>query len=158
MSVKENEIKTKVIRIKKLDEKAFAKYGQFQNLLGSTTLPTVSVCQAKKQEEKRITMLEAHQFTCEGLLPLDDDVVIFVGTPLPGRKFSVDTVEAFHVPQGTFVRLDPMILHGAQFAVNRETAHVACFLPGRTFKNDMLAEFLPEEGQAVLADEQNFPY
>ena len=32
MSVKENEIKTKVIRIKKLDEKAFAKYGQFQNL------------------------------------------------------------------------------------------------------------------------------
>lgn len=178
MSVKENEVKTKVIRIKKLDEKAFAKYGQFQNLLddealaarsifpygffadvvkldlGNTTLPTVSVCQAKKQEEKRITMLEAHQFTCEGLLPLDDDVVIFVGTPLPGRKFSVDTVEAFHVPQGTFVRLDPMILHGTQFAVNREIAHVACFLPGRTFKNDMLAEFLPEEGQAVLADEQ----
>ena len=72
MSVKENEIKTKVIRIKKLDEKAFAKYGQFQNLLddealaarsifpygffadvvkldlGNTTLPTVSVCQDRK--------------------------------------------------------------------------------------------------------------
>ena len=165
----------KEITIKKLDEKGFARYGQFQNLLddqalaarsifpygffadvvkldfGATTLPTVSVCQAKRQERK-ITMLEAHQFTCEGLLPLDDDVIIFVGTPLPGRKFSVDTVEAFYVPQGTFVRLDPMILHGSQFAVHRETAHVACFLPGRTFKNDMLAEFLPEEAQAVLVE------
>lgn len=177
MSVNEtngSERKLKEIKIKKLDEKGFAKFGQFQNLLddealaarsifpysffadvvkldlGTTTLPTVSVCQAKKQEEMRIAMLEAHQFTCEGLLPLDDDVIIFVGTPLPGRKFSVDTVEAFYVPQGTFVRLDPMILHGSQFAVHRETAHVACFLPGRTFKNDMLAEFLPEEGQAVL--------
>ena len=37
--------------------------------------------------------------------------------------------------------------------MNREIAHVACFLPGRTFKNDMLAEFLAEEEQAVLADE-----
>lgn len=175
-----NEIKLREIKIKKLDEKGFARYGQFQNLLddealaarsifpysffadvvkldlGTTTLPTVSVCQAKKQEEKKITMLEAHQYTCEGLLPLDDDIIIFVGTPLPGRKFSVDTVEAFYVPQGTFVRLDPMILHGSQFAVNREVAHVACFLPGRTFKNDMLAEFLPEEGQAVLVGGEEF--
>lgn len=164
----------KEIKVKALEQQAFARYGEFINLLdegalaaksifphsffadvikldlGDTTLPTVSVCLAKRQEEKRIAMLEAHQFTCEGLLPLDDDVIIFVGIPLPGKKFSVDTVEAFYVPQNTFVRLDPMIIHGTQFAVHRETAHVACFLPGRTFRNDMLAEFLPEEGQAVI--------
>ena len=43
MSVKENEIKTKVIRIKKLDEKAFAKYGQFQNLLDDEALAARSI-------------------------------------------------------------------------------------------------------------------
>ena len=162
---------------KPLTKENFQKYGEFQNLLddeslakksifpqgffadvikldfGTTTLPTISVCQVKKQEKNVIRMLEAHKYTCEGLLPLDADVIIFVGRPLPGRKFSVDTVEAFVVPKGTFVRLDPLILHGTQFPVDADTAHIVCMLPGRTFMNDMMAEFLPEEDQAVVTAE-----
>ena len=33
-----------------------------------------------------MAFLEAHKFTCEGLLPLDGDVIIFVGSPM-GDKF-----------------------------------------------------------------------
>lgn len=167
----------KTLIAKPLTKENFQKYGEFQNLLddeslakksifpqgffadvikldfGTTTLPTISVCQVKKQEKNVIRMLEAHKYTCEGLLPLDADVIIFVGRPLPGRKFSVDTVEAFVVPKGTFVRLDPLILHGTQFPVDADTAHIVCMLPGRTFMNDMMAEFLPEEDQAVVTAE-----
>ncbi len=157
-----------------LSKERFEKYGEYMNLLddealsrksifpqgffadvvkldfGTTTLPTVSVCKVTKQERNVIRMLEAHKFTCEGLLPLDADVIIFVGTPLPGRKFSVDTVEAFVVPKGTFVKLNPLILHGTQFPVNADSAHILCMLPGRTFMNDMMMETLAEDGQAVV--------
>ena len=94
----------KTIHVQPLSAEKFAKYGEFQNLLddaslaaksvfpfgffadvvkldlGTGTLPTVSVCQARKAEKNIIASLEAHKATCEGLLPLDDDVVIFVGT------------------------------------------------------------------------------
>lgn len=164
----------KEIKVQELSQEKFARYGEYQNLLddealaaksvfsksffadvikldlGSTTLPTVSVCQAKKQEQNVIAMLEAHKFTCEGLLPLDDDVIIFVGRPLPGKIINIETVEAFLVPRGTFVKLNPLILHGTQFPVNRDTAHVLCILPGRTFLNDMLSQVLPQEERAVV--------
>lgn len=160
-----------------LSKERFEKYGEFMNLLddealakksifsqgffadvvkldfASTTLPTISVCQVSKQEQNVIKMLEAHKFTCEGLLPLDADVIIFVGTPRPRQKFSVDTVEAFIVPKGTFVKLNPLILHGTQFPVDAPTAHIVCMLPGRTFMNDMMMEVLPEDGQAIVVTE-----
>ena len=84
------------------------------------------------------------------LLPLDDDIVLFAGIPYPGRKLSSGPLEAFFVPKGTFVRLNPLIVHGTQFPVNADTAHVLCLLPGRTFMNDMTAETLPEEERIEL--------
>ena len=170
----------KIIRVQPLSEKKFAKYGEYQNLLddaslseksifpsgfyadvlkldfGTSSLPCVSVCQVGKTQRMVVTMLEAHQFTCEGLLPLDDDVIIYAGTPFPGKKFSVENVEAFYVPKGTFVKLNPFILHGTQFPAEKETAHVLCLLPGRTFRNDMLAEMLPEGERAELVREEAF--
>lgn len=164
----------KRIEAKPLTAEAFAKYGTFANLLddqelasrsifpqnffadvmtlnfGTTTLPSVSVCQVRKQEHNVIRALECHKFTCEGLLPLDGDVAIFVGTPAPGAAFSTDSVEAFLVPRGTFVKLNPLILHGTQFPVDSEQAHVLCLLPERTFMNDMLMERLAEDKQAEV--------
>lgn len=81
---------------------------------------------------------------------MDDDVVISVGIAFPGRPFTVDNVEAFYVPKRTFVKLNPYILHGAQFPVNAQTAHIACILPGRTFANDIQMEILPEDGRAEI--------
>lgn len=161
------------IKTKELTNESFDKYGAFRYLLdnasmaqkslfpggfyadlltldfGGQTLPTVSVCHVKKQKRNIIRFLEAHQFTCEGLLPLDADVIIYVGSPL-GKKFSVDHLEAFYVPRGTFVKLNPLVVHGTQFVVSASEAHVLCMLPGRTFKNDMLAQPLSEEETAEI--------
>lgn len=161
------------IKAKPLTKENFEKYGTYINLLdnealasrsispqnffadvvpldfGKTTLPTISVCHVKLQEKKMIRFLEAHQFTCEGLLPLDADVVIFVGSPM-GKKFDAKNLEAFYVPKGTFVKLNPLIVHGTQFVVDQPEAHVVCMLPGRTFRNDMIAQPLTEEEAAVV--------
>ena len=53
-----------------------------------------------------------------------------------------------HVPKGTFVKLNPLIVHGTQYPVDKEDVHIVCMLPGRTFKNDMLSRRL-ETGEQI---------
>lgn len=53
-----------------------------------------------------------------------------------------------NVPKGTFVKLNPLIVHGTQYPVDKEDVHIVCMLPGRTFKNDMLSRRL-ETGEQI---------
>jgi ureidoglycolate lyase len=155
------------IKVQRLSYEAFRQYGSYQNLLdnealaaasvnkrgffadliplnfGDTTLPSVSVCHVKKEEKNIIGFIEAHRYTCEGLLPLDANVIIYVGKVIRG-VLSPETIEAFWVPQGTFVKLEPLILHGRQFVTEAEEAHILCMLPQRTYANDMMAKALEE--------------
>jgi ureidoglycolate lyase len=158
----------KTIKARQLSDAAFRQYGMFQNLLdneglaaasvsktgffadlitlnfATTTLPTVSVCHVKREEKNIIDFVEAHKYTCEGLLPLDADIIIFAGRLVRG-ELSPETIEAFLVPCGTFVKLEPLILHGRQFVSKSAEAHVLCMLPQRTFNNDMVAKSLGEQ-------------
>ena len=165
----------KTIKVQKLKDEPFRKYGVDQNLLdsegmkartfpmgsfrpdlitldfGKDMLPTISVCDITKPEKMEVGFLEYHSRTCEGILPLDDDVVIFVG--LCRGELTVDCIEAFYVPVGTFVKMNPMVVHGVQFPAHKEGAHVVCMLPGRTFHNDCTIRVLEreeEKAQLVL--------
>lgn len=164
----------KKIEVQPLKDEIFRKYGVYQNLLddegmagrtfsmgsfrpdlvtldfGNTTLPTISVCCISKKAKMVVDFLEYHQFTCEGILPLDDDIVIFVGLQAKG-ELSTEGIQAFLVPQGTFVKMNPMVIHGVQFPIHKEKAHVACMLPGRTFHNDFTGKVMErEEDKALL--------
>jgi len=163
----------KTIQVQELSRKTFRQYGSYQNLLdnedlaeasvnkkgffadlvtlnfGGGTLPSVSVCHVKREEKNIIGFIEAHKNTCEGLLPLDTDVIIFVGKVIRG-ELSPETIEAFHVPQGTFVKLEPLILHGRQFVTKAEEAHVLCLLPQRTYSNDMVSRLLEDNDKIEI--------
>jgi len=156
------------IKAKPLSDDCFRKYGVYQNLLddesmgknsvipagffpdlitlnfATSTLPSVCCCSIAKNEKNIVSFLEAHQYTCEGLLPLDADIVIFAGT-IPRSGLSVETLEAFIVPRGTFVKLNPLIVHGTQYCVDAESAHILCLLPERTFRNDTISRFIEKE-------------
>jgi ureidoglycolate lyase len=118
---------------------------------GATALPTVSVCHVQREEKNIISFVEAHRYTCEGLLPLDADVIIFVGKVVRG-ELAVDTIESFLVPRGTFVKMEPLVLHGKQFVTKAEEAHCLCLLPQRTYNNDMMVKRLedPEKIEILL--------
>ena len=158
----------KELKAQKLTYEAFRKYGQFQNLLddadlaknsirpagffpdliqlnfGTTTLPSVCVCSVKKQEKNIVGFMEYHAYTCEGLVTLDADVLIYVG--IPGRNgMSIEDCEAFIVPKGYFVKLDPYVIHGSQYPIDTDTAHLICMLPQRTFNNDMNAHRIEKD-------------
>ena len=169
-NVKGSRFVMREIQVQKLTKDNFGKYGEFLDLLDESELkkksifqegffadvvalefnqgnqPTISVCHVKKQSENIISFLEAHQYACEGLLPLDGDVIIFVG--IMDSDFRTESIEAFYVPKGTFVKLNPLIVHGTQYPVDKEDVHIVCMLPGRTFKNDMLSRRL-ETGEQI---------
>ena len=153
------------IQVQKLTKDNFGKYGEFLDLLDESELkkksifqegffadvvalefnqgnqPTISVCHVKKQSENIISFLEAHQYACEGLLPLDGDVIIFVG--IMDSDFRTESIEAFYVPKGTFVKLNPLIVHGTQYPVDKEDVHIVCMLPGGTSEK-IVGEVLKE--------------
>ena len=163
----------KTIQAQKLSPEAFRQYGMYQNLLdneglalasvnkrgffadiftlnfGGHNLPSVCVCNVFKEEKNVIGFVEAHRHTCEGLLPLDADVVIYVGKVIRG-EFALDTIEAFHIPRGTFVKMEPLIVHGRQFVTSGPEAHLLCLLPQRTYANDMMAKSLDESDKIEI--------
>ena len=158
----------RTIKVQELSQKAFRQYGIYQNLFdnegmaeasvrkagffadlitlnfGNSTFPTVSVCHVKREDKNIIPFIEAHKYTCEGLLPLDADVIMFFGRVVNG-EMSLETIEAFNVPKGTFVKLEPLVVHGRQFVTKADEAHVLCLLPQRTFFNDMVKKVLGDD-------------
>ena len=96
-----------------------------------------------KPEKMVVTTAEYHNYTQEGILCLDDDVIVHVA---PAGKDPVpELTEAFLVPKGTMVLLNTGVWHLSAIPVNKETAHVLIVLPERTYFNDCVVVEYPEE-------------
>ena len=107
--------------------------------LAHTTPAAVCVSKVKKREPV-ITSLEYHQYTSEGLLPLDGDCLIYVGRA--SREFAPDNLKAFLIPKGVFVSFNPGTIHGTHFPVKDEWVRVLIILPERTYGNDAVKKQL----------------
>lgn len=162
------------LKLTPLTEENFRKYGTFVDLtddaalaarsvfpsgffadvvpltFGGSLPPTVSVNSLQKADPPVIRFIEFHHHTCEGILPLDCDVVLFVGLPEMG-KLSTKHLQAFVIPQHTFVCLNPLIIHGSLFCL-QETGHSLCLLSGRTFANDFEGKLLGDDAVTIELD------
>jgi len=115
-----------------------------QQGLGRDSAPSYSTCRVEKRPWV-VDFAEYHAATCEGILPLDNDILIHVGPPShPRMGTPVDKFRIFRVPRGTMVVLRPGVWHGAPFTANDQPANVLIVLPERTYANDF--NFVPLEG------------
>ena len=97
----------------------------------------------RKPEKMVVDTAEYHNLTQEGVLCLDDDVVVHVA---PAGKDPVpELTEAFLLPKGTMVLLNTGVWHLSAIPVNKELAHVMIALPERTYYNDCIVVNYPEE-------------
>jgi ureidoglycolate lyase len=107
-----------------------------QQDLGGISIASFSTCRIEKRD-LAIDVTEYHSSCGEGILPLDNDILIHVGpaTP-PGSGVPLDKIRVFRVPKGTMVVLRPGTWHHAPFTVNDDPANTLIVLPERTYAND----------------------
>jgi ureidoglycolate lyase len=94
-----------------------------------------SPLEVKKPDKMVIDAMEMHELADEIILPLDDDVVIYVAPTTPERP-DTKKAEAFVVPQGTLVKLNRGVWHLAPLPVHKPAVHVLIGLPQRTYALD----------------------
>jgi len=153
-------------KIKELSLESFTKYGTYANLinpqaeklgaepieffrdmarldLGGRTIASFSTCRVCKRPPV-VDVTEFHNYTGEGVLPLDADILIHVGPATPTGQVPLDRIEIFRVPKGTFVALHPGVWHHAPFAHDANVANVLIVLPERTYAQDCQVTEIPE--------------
>ena len=91
-----------------------------------------------------IRQVEYHTSTWEGIMPVDDDMVIHV-SPASGGYPDVNETKAFIVPKGTFVKLNAAIWHLAPCPVSADVLHAMIVLPECTYARDCPVIDLKEE-------------
>lgn len=152
----------KQIKAKSITAENFKEFGSFTDLLnpegyslgdfyqdrlkmhssGNMQI-TFSPLLVHKPEKMVVTSAEYHNYTQEGVLCLDDDVIVHVA---PAGKDPVpELTEAFLVPRGTMVVLNTGAWHLSAIPVNKELAHVLIVLPERTYFNDCVVVDYPED-------------
>ena len=80
-------------------------------------------------------LFKYHTTTWEGIVALDDDMIIHVapasaGAPVP------ELTRAFIVPKGTMVKINAAIWHLCPLPLNNEVLHAMIILPECTYAND----------------------
>ena len=145
------------MKVKELCKDVFEKYGVFADMtnpagckIGSEPvefyrdmvllqLPentaAFSVCRVIPRE-LRVTELEYHNFTPEGMLPIDGDVYLPLAPASNTETPDLDSVDIFRVPKGTFISIRKGVWHCGAFAANGAAANVLIVLPERTYFND----------------------
>lgn len=156
------------ITVKQLSKENFEKYGVYTDLmdpmhpfykrgqpqfysdllkvdLGKHTGASISVGIEKKRSKNTIEFAEFHRYTGEGMMALNDDVIIYLA-PATGKKVPpFSYFEAFYIPKGVFVSIKAGIWHGCQLPVKQETVYNMIVLPELTYANDMYCYFFKEE-------------
>lgn len=102
-----------------------------------------------KPEKMIIKLVEIHTHTWELLLPMNDDMIIHVSPP-NGTVPKPELTEAFIVPKGTLVKLQPAVWHLNPVPVHEKTLCVMAAVAQCTYLNDCILVNLDEEQQMEI--------
>jgi ureidoglycolate lyase len=164
----------KNIQMKDLTLGNFNKYGSFANMinpkackigeepvefyrdlatleLGQTHTASFSVCRVSKRSMV-IDNIEYHNYTGEGMLPLDGDVILYFAPATPEGIIPYDSFEAFRVPKGTMITIRPGVWHCGAFASEAEYVNVLIVLPERCYVNDCKVFNMPEDKRIEIKE------
>lgn len=157
----------KELKVKELDLESFLPFGYFANLinphteklgappvefyrdilplsLGEKTSASFSICRVEERP-KIVDVSEYHSSCGEGILPLDNDILIHVGPASRPGFVPLDKFCIFRVPKGTMIILKPGVWHHAPYVVEGKVANVLIALPERTYANDCQVVTLKEK-------------
>lgn len=155
------------IKLDKMTKDNFYEFGEFFDMIhpdgenmGSDFYPekirftsmdarpvTFSSYIVEKAEKMIIRDAEFHNDTSEMILPLDGDIAFYVA-PV-SKELEPDRIRAFHIPQGTAVRLFPGVWHKECYGLEGQV-HILIGLTERTYARDCVVIPIPEEEQIEI--------
>ena len=158
----------RTIKARPITVENFSYYGQFTDLLNPTGYSlgdffhdrvkmsvagdhtiAFSPLTVHRADPMIVSQVEYHNTTQEGILCLDDDVVLHVAPP--SKEPIPEMTEAFIVPKGTLVCLNLGVWHLSAMPINKETAHVLIVLPERIYHNDcIVVDYAPEDQVEIV--------
>ena len=103
--------------------------------LGGAGHVSFSTCRVEPRD-LMIDVSEYHSSAGEGVLPLDNEVLMHVAPATPPGEVPYDKFEVFRVPQGTMVVLRPGVWHHGPLSTNGKPANMLIALPERLYAND----------------------
>lgn len=158
------------IKAKRMTSKNFQFYGTFMDLIDvngpkigvgdvefyrdmvqgniGNNIPSYSIVKTNKRAMV-IDEAEQHFYCTETIVPLNDDIVIFVGESTD-KVYPSEKIEAFIVPQNTIVVLKAGVWHKAPYPINKESVNTLVVLPERAYANDCYCIKLNEEEQIEI--------
>ena len=104
--------------------------------MGCFHTAAISVGREYKREKNVIEFAEFHRHTCEGIFPIDGDVIIYVALATGEKRPPFEHFHAFFIPKGYFVVLKPGVWHGCQLPCSCDMVNNLIFLPPLTYTND----------------------
>ncbi len=163
----------KSIKVRKLSVEAFHKFGSYgtmispdaeatgpkdativfyrdmvqQEIFGAN--PNYSTLQVKPRPQV-IEYGEYHNNTCEVMMPLNGDAIIWAAPADCSDHVPVEKIEAFYVPQGTLLCLRPGVWHHAPYAVGKKALDVLIVLPERAYAKDLICYAIPKADQRKI--------
>ncbi len=155
----------KKIKVQKLTPEAFAPFGTYYDMLRPTGVSLngplhyfypdrvseayperlgFSQITVKKPTQMIITQAEHHFTTPECIIPLNDDMIIFV-SPATADYPVIEEVRAFLVPKGTLVKMATAVWHLIPLPVSEYYLHAMIILPETIYARDCPVIDLKEE-------------
>ena len=160
----------KTIKVQPLTKEAFAPYGEYYAMTnpdGHALRGEIheffpdrltayqghqvafSPLRVQKPAQMKVTQVEYHTTTCEGIMPLTDDMILHVAQPSGGVPIT-DQTKAFLVPKNTMVKLKACVWHLAPLPANNDEIIVMIVLPECTYINDCIVVDLKEDEQFII--------
>ncbi len=150
----------KTLKAQKLTREAFHPYGDYCNLTPETmpdaNLDQINLDMGRPYQNVSFSMLrvmpskeiiapmsECHDWTGQGILPLDGDVVIYVGRPTAG-DCPVEKMQVFYVPKYTLITIKPGVWHFTPYTT-KTPVNTLLVMPCRTWAHDVTFYTFKEE-------------
>lgn len=99
---------------------------------------------AVQKDERIIKAAEYHTTTWEGIIPLNDDMIIHVAPASAGTPVT-ELAKAFIVPRGCMVKINAAIWHLCPLPRTADVLHAMIILPECTYANDCTVVDMEEE-------------
>lgn len=122
-----------------MKSQAFSFYRDPIRMHTSGRMPiTVSPLVVNQDKNLKVPCLEYHTYTPEVMIALDDDFVLCLAPAYSGSQPKLDEAEAFILPRGTAVHVNPGVWHYVPLPLTQKKGTVLIILPERTYENDLI--------------------